>query len=365
MFEEELTELGKVGLDLSDCILSENDRTIGWLCSYVPEEIIHASGFYPMRIRGRGDPIGRADGLLHNNLCPFVRSVMDDAVEGSLEYLSGVVFANSCDAMRRLHDAWSVFLENDMIYSLDPPKGVNGPAIAYYTDQLRDFAKALNRDSPEEINNRSLEQSIEVFNDTRMLMEKVAVLASNNSLSGHTLFNIAQMATRCRREEFNQRLARFLDTYSDEEPVKRGVRILLAGCIIDRPDQVRLVEDVGAHVVANELCSGSRQFDKMVRDDIDPYEALAERYILKAPCARMTNLKDRIDYLVRLAEENNVDGVVYYIVKFCDHYMWDYPNVRVAFQEKGIPVLDVEGDYMKGSFGPLQTRIQAFVESLE
>jgi len=365
MPDKQLRELAKVGLEISDCIFTEKDKVVGWLCSYVPEEIIHAAGFHSMRISGKGNPIRKADALLHNNICPFVRNVMDDAVSGDLNHLSGIVFANSCDAMRRLYDAWSVFLKNDTIFYLDPPKGKTDLAVVHYADQLRSLALSLNRHSPKEITTSSLNNSIKVFNQTRALIKDVSRLASNNFISGYTAFNIMQMATRCDREKFNQRLEQFLDQFSSRQLSKKGVRILLTGCIIDQSDQIMLMEDAGARVIVNELCNGSRQFDHMVLETEDPFQALAERYLKKAPCSRMLDIKGRTDYLLQLANKNNVDGIIYYIVKFCDQYMWDLPVVRDAFEKKGIPVLDVEGDYIRGSFGALQTRIEAFVESLQ
>ncbi|MDY7039014.1 MAG: 2-hydroxyacyl-CoA dehydratase family protein [Thermodesulfobacteriota bacterium] len=362
---ESLGELENVGLEISDCILNKEDRLFGWLCSYTPEEIIHAAGFHPVRVRGEGNPVSRADGLLHTNMCPFVRSVLDDAMSGGLDYLSGMVIANSCDAMRRLFDAWSVFRKNDTLFLLDPPKGAGDLAVLNYADQLRDFSRTLDESSPEKITDSSLARSIGIFNKTRELMAKVSILSSNGALSGYTAFNIMQVAGRCNREIFNQRLGRFLEKFTREENAGNGVRIMLAGCLIDRPDLIRVIEDVGADIVTNELCTGIRQFDQMVSLEGDPYQALAERYIRRAPCARMMDLDHRKKYLQGLTEKNRIDGVIYYIIKFCDHYMWDFPVIKKLFEEEGIPVLDVEGEYIKGSYGPLKTRIQAFVESLK
>jgi len=365
MLDEQIIDLERIGLDLSDCLLCERDGIIGWLCSYVPEEIIHASGFHPMRVRGKGNPIGKADALLHCNICPFVRSVLDDAVEGDLAYLSGMVFANSCDAMRRLADAWSLFIKKETSFFLDTPKDTNEISVLYYKEQLHDFAQALSRISPNEITNNSLFESIKIFNHTRDLMKEVSRLSSENLLSGNSAFNIMQMATMCDRVKFNQKLAQFIDQFSGNREVRNGVRILLTGCIMDQPEQIALLEDCGAHIVVNELCSGRRQFDYVVKEGGDPYFALAERYLKKASCARMKDITGRVQYLLDLSKENRIDGVIYYIIKFCDHYMWDMSIVRDALEENDIPVLEVEGDYMQGSFGPLNTRIQAFVESLQ
>jgi len=365
MIEEMVNQLKGIGLDISDCVLGGSDGIVGWLCSYVPEEIIHAAGFQPIRISGRGNPIRRADTLLHTNMCPFVRSVLDDAMEGEIQDLKGMVIANSCDAMRRMFDAWTVFRKDEPLFFLDPPKKTDEMAVSHYSDQLREFAHSLSEIGPRKITDSSLAESIEVFNKTRDLMVDVSRRVSNGSLSSYTGFIIMHMATKCDRRVFNGRLEQFLGEYAGDEEEKPGVRVLLTGCIIDQPDLMKVMEEVGANVVVNELCTGLRQFDQNVNLGGDHFRALAERYLTRAPCARMMDSKLREAYLTNLAGENRIDGVIYYIIKFCDHYMWDFPTTKEAFEGMGIPVLDVEGEYIKGSHGPLKTRLQAFVESLQ
>ena len=132
-----------MGLDFSDCLISENEKKIGWLCTYTPEEIIHAAGFQPVRLSGKGNPIKSADACLHNNLCPFVRSVLDDVLDDSSGKFDGIIFVNSCDAIRRLYDAWQTFIKADFTYILDPPKSIHSSSITHYADQLRCLVQSL------------------------------------------------------------------------------------------------------------------------------------------------------------------------------------------------------------------------------
>jgi benzoyl-CoA reductase subunit C len=43
---------------------------VGWLCSYVPEEIIIAAGLLPMRVSGSSEELATAEAHLYPNLCP-------------------------------------------------------------------------------------------------------------------------------------------------------------------------------------------------------------------------------------------------------------------------------------------------------
>lgn len=65
---------------LEGCI--ENIPTVGWFCTYTPEEILMAAGFAPRRIPGTFQGIKFADAFLQSNLCPYVRSCLDGAFDG-------------------------------------------------------------------------------------------------------------------------------------------------------------------------------------------------------------------------------------------------------------------------------------------
>ena len=74
---------------------------IGFACAYTPLALIDAAGFAPYRILPMGDWPDQAGGLLHDNICPHIKRILDRAVADDLPELSGVVFINSCDSMQR------------------------------------------------------------------------------------------------------------------------------------------------------------------------------------------------------------------------------------------------------------------------
>lgn len=75
---------------------------------------------------------------------------------------------------------------------------------------------------------------------------------------------------------------------------------------------------------------------------------------------------ERREYVRKLYEDYNADGVLYEQMKFCE--FWSYERVlanQVFNDDFGIPCLGVEKEYTLASAGQLRTRFQAFVESLE
>ena len=65
----------------------EGKRFMGYICSFVPIEIITAAGFVPFRIRGDvHEPITKGDTYLETIACPFMRSCFDQSLKGKYDF---------------------------------------------------------------------------------------------------------------------------------------------------------------------------------------------------------------------------------------------------------------------------------------
>jgi benzoyl-CoA reductase/2-hydroxyglutaryl-CoA dehydratase subunit BcrC/BadD/HgdB len=86
--------------------MSKKRERIGFTCAYTPLALIDAAGFSPVRLLPLTDAPDQAGSVLHENLCPLVKKIIDRALFGDLPAISGLVVMNSCETMRRLADAW-------------------------------------------------------------------------------------------------------------------------------------------------------------------------------------------------------------------------------------------------------------------
>lgn len=59
-------------------------KRIGWFCSYVPEELIMASGLEPVRLRGQVGELKEVDSYLFSNICPYLKNILDSGLRGRL-----------------------------------------------------------------------------------------------------------------------------------------------------------------------------------------------------------------------------------------------------------------------------------------
>jgi benzoyl-CoA reductase/2-hydroxyglutaryl-CoA dehydratase subunit BcrC/BadD/HgdB len=126
-----------------------------------------------------------------------------------------------------------------------------------------------------------------------------------------------------------------------------------------------LIEEAGAIVVQDDLCSGARFLRLMVSEDIDPLEGLTNRYFTSFLCpTKHQGVYAHIETLLKEVEKSGARGVIFLLYKYCETHYFDYPDLKAALESKGIPTLLLEVEDPSSSIGQLKVRIQAFIEML-
>jgi benzoyl-CoA reductase subunit C len=160
-------------------------------------------------------------------------------------------------------------------------------------------------------------------------------------------------------------------------PQKSRCRLMVSGLEIDDPALFKLIEDLGANVVTDDTCIGTRFFWQDVEKTPDPVDGLSNHYLREINCPRFIkgegdgwatreqDLVDRFGHITRFARDFSVDGVILYVMKYCDLHELDVPDLRDYLEKEGFPVLHVETDYSMAAVGGLRTRIEAFLETLD
>ena len=352
---------------------------MGWICTYIPEEIIIAADFHPYRILPHTDP-SLANSYLDSNFCPFVRSCLGEAINKKLPHIKNLIMANSCDAMRRLYDAWKDYFPDSFVYFLDLPRTNSKKAIQYYYQNLQLLITEVEKHFKVKITQESLYHAILVCNNTRKLLEELFNLYKDNQifLPALDLSLIIESSMIFPKEEFNKFLAEFMQKIKKEKNFSSGIkklgnefRILISGTIMDDSNIFEVIEYYGGKVVFIDMCTGSRyyqnqiQIQKQKKLNIDPLKLVAEHYLNKIPCPRMMDLEKRWVNLLEIIKNYQIDGVIFYNLKFCDTSMFELPLIKKRLQKYRIPSLCLEGDYTPATSGRIKTRIQAFMEVLE
>ncbi len=348
-------------------------KKIGFTCAYTPVPIIEAAGFSPYRIFPDGDSPDQAGQLLHDNLCPHVKRVLDKALSNDLPDLEGMIFINSCDSMRRLADAWQKVRPNDKVMLLDLPSSTSSSSVTFLTKEYRRMGETLSKWNSNSYSEGKLEEE---------LYEKIC---SWNNLAKSTQDIEASMvdvfqpgcATQFQRI-INSAAQDSVDTaislaenfdHSKNKATEEKAPIFIFGNLLFDPKVFDLFEDWNMHVTGNDFCTGSRFITEIDQQtDKDIFKTIAISYLQKTPCARTMNTTEPMDIarqVVEKARTSKAKGVIGFTLKFCDPYLARIPMIREALQKEDIPFLMLEGDCTLGAIGQQQTRIEAFTEMLE
>ena len=364
-----LKESGEIGIlqERVDKFNTQEKEVFGWVCTYVPEEIIHAAGLLPIRVTGEGASGKRANAYLHVTTCSFVLGCLDQGINGEYDFLQGFVAVNSCDPVRRLFDVWQIYLNTPFTHILSVPRKLSDNAYDFFRKEVTKFRSALENFLGVRISDDSLSKSIRIYNKSRSLLKRLyeAKNAQQPSVSASETLKIIRASMVMPRDRFNDLLEKTLDETSARPPISGGkTRLLLCGSLVDDPAFFQMIEDLGGVVVADELCTGSRYFRDPVAEDADPLTSLADRYLAHAPCARMRPSNHRFDHIRNLAQEYEVEGAISQSLKFCDIYGHSKPRLEEELRELDIPVLDIDLEYDLSGIGQLKTRVQSFLEMI-
>ena len=368
---QELSELSKqISNPYIDNWQNQGNKTIGYFCSYIPEEIILAAGMLPYRVRATGSTeTTMGDAYMGAFNCSFIRHCLDQALRGSYNFLDGVVMLNGCDHVRRLWDTWRRKVDTPFCYFLQVPHLISDLTFAWYKEELIRFKESIEEHFQVKITDQRLREAIKTCNETRTLLGTLYQLRKKESppITGTEALNVIIPSTAMPKDQFNGLLKRLLtEIKGRNSQAQYRARLMVVAIILDDPSLTQIVEETGGLVVADFSCIGPRHMWDLVDETIDPMEAIAKRYLGQISCPRMMGDHQRRSQFIRnMVDEYKVDGIIFERIKFCD--LWGVENymLRVDAKEADIPTLVLEREFQLVGLGQFKTRVQAFLEMLE
>ena len=353
-------------------------KVVGTFCLYVPEEIIRALGALDIGLcAGAEWGYNEVEKVLPRNTCALIKSMMGFKLGKVCPYLEEsdlLIGETTCDGKKKAYEELGK-LQN--LYTMELPQMKRPKDVAFWRSELVDLVAKLEELTGKKVTAESLKASIKEVNDKRRALQRVnaARAADPAPISGLDSLLAVQVAFYDDVPRFTQ----MMNTLADEleKRVADGVgvapkgapRILITGTPMALPNWKlhEIVEKAGGVVVGEEMCTGSRYYEKLVSEDAttldEMLDDIAEKY-LDINCACFTPNTGRIDDVIRMAKDLNADGVIDYALNFCGTYQIESAGVAKAVQAADVPVLRIETDYSPEDVGQLSTRVEAFLEML-
>jgi len=226
-------------------------KVVGYTCSYVPDEIFHAAGILPFRIRGFGatdTTIG--DTYFGPFICSLPKCMLQLAGEGKFNFLDGAIITSGCDSMRRLDECWRK-AGNDIANAIPPfffhfgvPHKYADYTITWFTEEIRRLIKAVEEHFKVEITDADLNESIHIYNESRTLLDRFEELRTRAAppFSGEEALAVILAGTTMPREEYNTLLKKFIAEAEKAPGLNDRVRLMLVGSANDDIGLVRVME---------------------------------------------------------------------------------------------------------------------------
>ncbi|MBN1656581.1 MAG: 2-hydroxyacyl-CoA dehydratase [Deltaproteobacteria bacterium] len=344
---------------------------VGYTCVATPTEIIEAGGLLPYRIRALGNGNTEiADAHLSRFNCSFCRSCLQLGLDGSYDFLDGIIETNGCDHLRGMIENWVYQRRPRFFHYLKVPHLGDSASIEYFVEEIKIYKKAI-----EEFVGRSIsdQQIWEQIGRQDRISDKIRTIyrireGEKPSITGAETLALFLLATAMPANDAENTLQRAIDDCKDRALDGYKARLLLGGSATDEVDFVAMIERLGGLVVTDTLCYGARAFRPRLLEGkrTDPYLTLANGYLENLLCPRMIDgFRSRLSFLLDAIERAAVDGVVLVHNKFCDLHGIDNVQLRLALERESIPVLQIEKEYgARADIGRLKTRIQAFLERI-
>jgi len=357
----------------------EGKKVIGYVCSFVPLEIITAAGCIPFRIRGDiHEPITKGDTLLETIVCPYYRSCFDLSVKQRYDFLSGMVIPHACDSIVRSYSAWSYSLPFPYFHFVDIPTVCEESSFEFFGAELNTFRRSLEKFVGRSVTDDDLAKAIRVHNGNRDKARALYEFRKEDPplISGTELSRVLTVGSSLPIEEANGLFGQVLGEIGRRKrsPLKKGPRLLIDGACLDNIELIKLVEEIGGNVVADTICNGARDYFPKTDSSGNQIDALARRYLDKVNCPKTYrqnkigtfegDISSRFGDIGTYAKEFKVDGAILYVYKYCDPFGFEVPARKAYYKTINVPLLHLEDVYSAGTIGQLRTRIQAFLEMI-
>jgi benzoyl-CoA reductase subunit C len=343
---------------------------------YMPEELVYASGAMPVGLIRGGDPepVAESAAYVPRFIDTFCRSQIGYRMMGGdplYEIIDLLVVPVTDHNIKTIADCFN-FFTNTNVFRFGVPHQKDEYAFEYYLAGLHALKKKLEEFTDNKIENGRLGEAIDSCNRMRELLKEISLLrlSERPPITGREFVKLNHASFIADRPIFINALESInqgLKKMTASGP--RRPRLLLTGSTLAMGDYkvLEMVEEAGASIVIEEFAEGIRHYWENVRVNGDLIESLADRYFRRrVPPAWFRPSRERLDYLIELARDFKVDGIIWYQLMYRSSYdIQSFYFEKLLKKELDIPMLKIQSDYDVSERGPLRTRIETFVEIIK
>jgi len=344
-------------------------KVAGHFQVYFPEEIAHAAGMLPFKLRGAPVEPTHADSRFGSYLCSIVKTSLELALSRRVE-LDLFVTHPICDAARNLGAVWGRNFPYPCEILYLPQNANSAHAAAYLRGEYDRLRRTVERVAGRPVAEEDLRRSIAVFNRNRALIRELYALKREapHLIGAAEAYALVAVGTLIPREEHNALLAAVLPLLR-ERPAKKldKVRVVFEGGFCEQPP-LDLLRAVGrsCDVVDDDLLIGLRWILDDVSADGDALGALAHAYLERSTYSPVQHdlRKPKEEMLLERVRAAGAQAAIVSAAKMCEPGLEEQVAYARALEAAGVPYFVSEFEENMTSFEQLEVQLETFVENL-
>jgi len=344
-------------------------KVLGHFQVYFPEELAHAAGVLPVKVRGAQVERREADSHFGSYICSILRSSLELALTGRLEPDLFVTHP-ICDAARNLAGIWERTLPRPARILYLPQNPNSSFAVRYLEAEYARVLEEIEELADRRVSPDDLRGSIRLFNRNRRFLRDLYAIKRDTPwlLSVDEAYVLVATGGLLPREEHNRLLERAIPMIRARGLRRQDkMRVVFEGGFCEQPplDLLRAISEF-CFIVDDDLLIGLRWILEDVATGDRPLRDLADAYLnrssyspvqhdLRKPKERM--LLDRI-------RESRAEAAIISAAKMCEPGLDEQVAYSDALDEAGIPYFVTEFEEKMTSFTHLQVQLETFVENV-
>lgn len=344
-------------------------KVIGHFQVYFPEEIVHAAGILPFKVRGAQIEAVQADSRFGSYLCSILKTSLELALSNRVQ-LEMFVTHPICDAARNLGAVWGRnFSYPCQILYL--PQNANSPAaVTYLRNEYARLQRSVEAIAGRPVTEDDLLCSVAVYNRNRALLRELYGIKRETPwlVSADETYVLVAIGGLIPREEHNELLETVLPLISARPNKKQDkIRLVFEGGFCEQPplDLIRAIAR-SCYVVDDDLLIGLRWILEDVALEGDPLFNLAFAYLEKSSYSPVQHdlRKPKEKMLLERIRNSRADAAILTAAKMCEPGLEEQVAYLHALDKEGIPYFISEFEEKMTTFDHMEIQLETFVENI-
>ena len=344
-------------------------KVVGHFQVYFPEEIVHAAGMLPVKIRGAQLDAKQADSRFGSYLCSILKTSLELALSHRVE-LDMFVSHPICDAARNLAAIWGRNSSYPCQILYLPQNANSNHAAAYLREEYARLLAEVEKVAGREISQEDLRRSIRVFNQNRALLRELYAIKRDTPwlLSAVDAYALMAVGGLIPRQEHNHLLETALPQIRTSSAKKQDkIRVVFEGGFCEQPP-LELLQTIDrfCYIVDDDLMIGMRWIQKDIPQDGDPLLSLAEAYIEHSSYSPVQHdlRKPKEKMLLERIRSSGAEAAIVTAAKMCEPGLEEQVTYTLALGEEGVPYFVSEFEENMISFEHLEIQLETFAENI-